>query len=374
MATQDEPAKEAQQDGSTQVLDQDLAHTTVESGYLPVDSVLLAPGPTRAFDLYQRVDGAMVLICAKDYPLSAKVLAELRENRQDTLFVLVAEGPLVSWQAEGMLREVVLDEGLTVDRRSRILVSSARTIMSEIMAHPSAKGVIRRGMALANTTVNFMAQEPAALRSLATLFTKDYCTYAHCVRTCVLGVALYKYVVSPKIEYLRRFGLGMLLHDTGKSLVEHYVLNKPERLTHDEFDHIKSHSALGWQILQSHGVKDNMVNSIARHHHEKLDGSGYPDGLAGSHITDEARVAAIVDVYDALTSERPYRTAMAHEQAQAMMGGRMVGNHLDPELFSAFIRIGEQIGNLQAEAIATEEPEADAAEETEAATTPAEAE
>ena len=357
MTARERVSGNAEQGDNARHVDQEAAPTGIDAGYLPVDVVLLRPGPNRPFDLFQRVNGAMVLICAKDYRLPAKRLEDLQENRQDTLFVPVEQGPLVSWMAEGMLREVALDEKMTVDRRSAILIGSARTIMSEILANPSAKGAIRRGIALANATVNFMAQEPAALRSMTTLFTKDYCTYAHCVRTCVLGVALFKYVVSPKIELLRRFGMGMLLHDMGKSLMEDYVLNKTTRLTAEEFEHVKTHPALGWHILQGHGVKDDMVKSVALHHHEKLDGSGYPDGLAGAEVTREARVAAIADVYDALTSERPYRSGMPHEQALTMMGARMVGDHLDPEYFAGFTRISKHLGtphpaNAPAEAAA----------------------
>jgi len=337
----------AEQGDSAERLGQDVAPFGPEAGFLPVDVALLRPGPDRPFDLYQRLDAGMVLICAKGYRLPAKRLENLRQNRQDTLFVPAAQGQQVSWQAEMILKEVVLDQKLAIDRRSAILVSSARTIMSEVLADPSAKGAIRRGIALANTTVNFMAQEPAALRSMTTLFTKDYCTYAHCVRTCVLGVALYKYVVSPKIEYLRRFGMGLLLHDMGKSLMEDYVLNKTTQLTPEEFEHIKTHPALGWRILQSHGIKDDMVKSVALHHHEKLDGSGYPDGLSDPEVTRETRVAAIADVYDALTSERPYRSGMPHKQALTLMGARMVGDHLDPEYFSGFMRISKRLGSVQ---------------------------
>ncbi len=354
MTDQERVTGNAERGDNARQVDKEVAQTSIDTGYLPVDMVLLRPGPNRPFDLYQRMDGAMVLICAKDYRLPAKRLEDLQENRQDTLFVPVEQGPLVSWMAEGMLREVALDEKMTVDRRSAILIGSARTIMSEILANPSAKGAIRRGIALANATVNFMAQEPAALRSMTTLFTKDYCTYTHCVRTCVLGVALFKYVVSPKIDYLRRFGMGMLLHDTGKSLLEHYVLNKPARLTAEEFEHVKGHPILGWQILQGHGVKDDMVKSVALHHHEKLDGSGYPEGLSGRQVSPEARVAAIVDVYDALTSERPYRSAMPHEQALAMMGARMVGEHLDSECFSGFTQISKHLSSKQPAKASTE--------------------
>ncbi len=321
----------------------DQAKTTVASGYLPVDLALLRTGPRREFDLYQRVGRNMVLICSKHYALTGRALTTIKDDRQATLFVPVSQGPQLSWHVESILREVALDEKLTVARRSRILVGSANAILSEAMANPTAKGLVRRGVHLANATVNFMVQDPASLRSMATLFTKDYCTYTHCVRTCVLGVALHKYILSPKVESLRRFGLGLLLHDTGKTMVDHFILNKPGRLEENEFELVKSHPRLGWQILQQQGVKDAMVREAVLHHHEKLDGTGYPDGVSGFSLSAEARIAAIVDVYDALTSERPYRTGMGHEHAMELMKANMVGTHLDPEYLTAFEKMGKRL-------------------------------
>jgi len=106
-------------------------------------------------------------------------------------------------------------------------------------------------------------------------------------------------------------------------------------------------AGLGWQILQGHGIKDDMIKSVALHHQEKINGSGYPEGLSGAEVTREARVAAIADVYDALTSERPYRSGMPHEQALTLMGARMVGHHLDPEYFSGFMRISKHLGSAR---------------------------
>jgi len=318
---------------------QDQAQTGLSHGFLPLDLALLKPGPKRMFDLYVGMDQKMVLFCAKDYSLRPQALAKLRDEDQLTLYVPVEQGPMVSRHAERMLKEVVRDGRVTTDRRAHILHTSARTIMADILANPTSKGVVRRGVGLANATVDLVIGDPGALKCMTALFTRDYYTYTHSVHTCVLGVAFYKYVITSREEMLRRFGFGMLLHDTGKSVVDSNILNKPGRLTPEEFEHLKRHPTLGWQILEGHGVNDDLIRQAVLFHHEKLNGEGYPMGLSHSQVSEPARVAGIVDVYDALTTDRPYRPAMTHDVAMELMRNTMVPQHLDAEYFAAFERL-----------------------------------
>ncbi|NQU76104.1 MAG: HD domain-containing protein [Planctomycetes bacterium] len=321
----------------------DQANTAAATGYLPVDPNMMQPGENRRFDLYQRSGEEMVLFCDKDYRLTREDLQRVSGGRGSALHVPTDQGPALSTYVEKVLWRVVRNEKVTMARRAGILHAAARTIMSDILAHPTAEGVLRRGTVVANATVDLMTQDQGALKSMVSLFTKDYYTYTHCVHTCVLGVAMYKYLVSPKIEALRRLGLGLLLHDTGKSVVKKDVLNKRGRLTENEFEHMKLHAAAGWEILRRHGVNDDMIRQVVLHHHERLDGSGYPDGLSRDQISKESRVAGIVDVYDALTTDRPYRTAMTHVAAVTLMRNTMVPNGLDPEYFYAFQKVSQSL-------------------------------
>ena len=324
----------------------DQAKTGGSMGFLPVDTSLLSAGPERAFDLYKRVHGDMVLLCAHDYPLTRRILNELRKGgeQESCLYIPAQHGQALSHHVECALQRTMGDRTLDVERRSRILHGSALVIMSEILENPKAAGVVRRGIGLANATVSFMLEEPHALRSMSALFTKDYYTYTHSVHVCVLGVALYKYLISPKVSILRRVGLGLLLHDTGKSIVDQAILNKNGRLTDQEFDQMKAHPALGWQVLHTQGTNDELIKQVVLHHHERVDGSGYPAGLQGLRLSEEARIAALVDVYDALTTDRPYRGAMTHDDAMELIAMSMVPHHLDDAYFAAFERVTQGFG------------------------------
>ena len=132
-----------------------------------------------------------------------------------------------------------------------------------------------------------------------------------------------------------------LLHDTGKMAVPEHILNKPGRLTAAEFETMKRHAPIGAQILASIEFP-YPVAPVVRHHHENWDGTGYPDGLKGEEIPLGARILSVVDCFDALTSDRPYRSRMTEVQALQIIVARR-GSHYDPAIVDAFVGCYERI-------------------------------
>lgn len=147
-----------------------------------------------------------------------------------------------------------------------------------------------------------------AIKSLAfALEAKDKYTEGHSRRVTEYATGICKKMSLAK-EYIEDIKLGSLLHDIGKIGIKESVLDKKEKLTKEEYDHVKTHVLIGEKILTPI-IKNETVIKIVRHHHEHIDGSGYPDGLKGKTIPLEARIVAVADAYDALLSERPYRKA-----------------------------------------------------------------
>ncbi len=136
------------------------------------------------------------------------------------------------------------------------------------------------------------------------------------------------------VEVVRR---GAMLHDLGKLSIMDTILRKPERLTAEEFTIIKSHPVVGAKILEPLRFLARETCAV-RHHHERWDGTGYPDGLGGEDIPLVARVVTVADVFDAITSNRPYRTALALDEAREEVA-RGTGSHFDPAVVEAFMRI-----------------------------------
>jgi putative nucleotidyltransferase with HDIG domain len=179
-------------------------------------------------------------------------------------------------------------------------------------------------------------RNPGALISLARLKTADSYTYMHSVAVCALMVSLAAQLGLDEAQ-TRDAGLAGLLHDIGKAKVPLSILNKPGKLTNEEFDIVRSHPEHGHAMLLACGDVGEPVLDACLHHHEKMDGSGYPRRLQGEGISRIARMAAICDVYDAVTSDRPYKKAWDPSEAVRRMA-EWAGGHFDKSLFQAFVK------------------------------------
>ncbi|WP_310390013.1 HD-GYP domain-containing protein [Roseateles sp.] len=183
---------------------------------------------------------------------------------------------------------------------------------------------------------NSVARNPSALISLARLKTKDNYTYMHSVAVCALMVSLAKQLGLSEAQ-TRAAGLAGLLHDIGKMAMPMDVLNKPGKLSDAEFNVIRSHPLRGYQMLQAGASVPASALDVCLHHHEKMDGSGYPQKLKGEQISLLARMGAVCDVYDAITSTRPYKEAWDPAGSIQRMA-QWSGGHFDPVVFRAFVK------------------------------------
>ena len=178
-------------------------------------------------------------------------------------------------------------------------------------------------------------RHPTALVSVARLKDADSYTYLHSVAVSALMVMLGREVGLSDAD-LREAALGGLLHDMGKAAMPLDVLNKPGKLTDDEFDVIRQHPVYGERLLREGGVTQAGVLHITRHHHERMDGTGYPNRLSGDALPVLTRMGAICDVYDAITSNRPYKAGWDPGESLRRMASWK--GHFDPDLLKAFVR------------------------------------
>jgi HD-GYP domain-containing protein (c-di-GMP phosphodiesterase class II) len=185
---------------------------------------------------------------------------------------------------------------------------------------------------LAGLTVN----DPSASIWLSRLKEKSDREARHAVNTCVLALTFGAYL-GMKPKELRRLGMGALLHDIGKTRVPGRILDKPDRLTEQELDIVRRHPEAGYELLADHGNVDREVLDMVRLHHERWRGQGYPWGMMGETIPKHALIMGLVDSYDAMTSERPYRQAMTPEKALQTLYSE-ADRHFTVELVQDFIR------------------------------------
>lgn len=179
-------------------------------------------------------------------------------------------------------------------------------------------------------------RNPGALIGLARLKTKDDYTYMHSVAVCALMVSLSRQLGLDEAQ-TREAGMAGLLHDIGKMMVPMEILNKPGKLTDDEFAIIKTHPAAGHQLLLEGKGVSAVALDVCLHHHEKVDGSGYPDRLGADQISRFAKMGAVCDVYDAITSNRPYKHGWCPAESLRKMAEWSKG-HFDETVFQAFVK------------------------------------
>lgn len=220
-----------------------------------------------------------------------------------------------------------------VVKQSKHLVT---TIFSEVSA---GQGV---NMQRANKVVDELSasvmRNPVALVGLVRLKQADDYTYMHSLAVGALMIALGRQLGLPEHE-VHECGIAGLLHDVGKLAVPTEVLNKPGKLTDDEFTLMRAHPSRGHDILMRIGDATPIVFDVCLHHHERMDGMGYPYGLRGDQISVHARMAAICDVYDAITSERAYKPAWDPAVAIGKMAEWTRTGHLDPVIFAGFVKV-----------------------------------
>jgi putative nucleotidyltransferase with HDIG domain len=213
----------------------------------------------------------------------------------------------------------------TLDR-----LNSAHRLFSKLQASRQLADIGRRTARLETLFLDIVRRWSESIESA------DAYTQGHCVRVADHACALASASGMDEVTLLW-FRMGALLHDVGKIVVPPEVLNKPGRLTDAERAIIERHPDAGVELLAGIDFPWDVIPMV-RHHHERWEGGGYPTGIAGEEIPFSARILCIADVYDALTTDRPYRAGFAHEKAIEIMSTGMRG-HFDPALFETFCRI-----------------------------------
>jgi putative nucleotidyltransferase with HDIG domain len=247
-------------------------------------------------------------------------------------------------QPREAVRRVALNEEL---RQASRIIAKAKEMIASVFSD------IRMGQTvdvdalvpLVDEILNSLTRNPFALICLARLKTADDYTFMHSISVCGLMISLARQL-GLSDEEVREAGIGGLLHDLGKATSPQHMLNKPGKLTPEEFSEIKLHTTDGYRILLDGNGFTEVITDICLHHHEKMDGSGYPEGLSSDQISLFAKMSAVCDVYDAITSNRPYKSAW--DPAEAISNMAEWKGHFDPVVFQAFVkRIGiYPIGSL----------------------------
>ncbi|NLE26378.1 MAG: HD-GYP domain-containing protein [Clostridiaceae bacterium] len=231
-----------------------------------------------------------------------------------------------------------LSRGIPVDEVVKEeIVTDVKAQIKAIMTTSSLKISVdgKKIMEMVNSLLSNLLKNDFIIMNLSDIRSVDDYTFSHSVNVCILSL-ITGIAMGIKGETLRELGVGSLLHDIGKVMIDDRILQKPTNLTINEFDEVKKHTVYGYEILKNSKDISHTAQIIALSHHERKDGSGYPYNLKNNDIPVAARIVAISDVYDALSTNRIYRKKMMpHEVVDYMCS--LSNKHFDKIVLDAFI-------------------------------------
>ncbi|MDI3256789.1 MAG: HD-GYP domain-containing protein [Kyrpidia sp.] len=287
----------------------------------------LAPGDRLVRPVYDANGRVLVGV---GVPLTKTMIERLKELGVYALYV-----------EDARTADVTLGDPLPPELRLRA-VETVREVMNrlrqgeEVTRHFVSQQLAKTIRDVVADLVDEVRRNPQILQQVVDIYTADGFLYHHSVRVAILSIGLG--IGAGLAEgQIRDLGVGALLHDVGKLRIPPEILNKPSALTAEEFELVKRHTIYGYDMLRALDSVSVPSAHVALQHHERVDGSGYPQGLTGQQQHILGRIAAIADVYDAMTSHRVYRPGhLPHEAYEHIMAGS--GSWYDAELVNIFIR------------------------------------
>jgi len=309
------------------------------AAYLPIPLRTLQIDTTTGFDLYQfnAARGSYRLYRHGDLPFTEQHRTALLRNAVSRLFITSRDRGSYLRYLEGNLEQIVAAGRMSIGESSELVYGVAMQTVQEIFQAPEPDQAIERAQGVVRATLANLLRGPGSLATMMDLMAADYQLYTHSVNVCVLGLALGHRLGFDRPE-LTGLGAGLLLHDIGKTRIDPELLAKPDPLSPDEEQVVRQHPLLGAEVLGEDGRIDAASLAVVLQHHERCSGKGYPRGLAAEAIHPFAKVAALVNTFDSLTSHQPYRRGYLSYPAIRLMQ-ELRGRDFDAEMFRLMIRM-----------------------------------
>jgi len=311
----------------------------MEEKFIPVHIKTVKPAAIENFDIFFKTsDGTMVLYCAQGKVVNQEVREKIHEHSIETLYVRKREKKDYDLYIERFIASFLRDPDIDTPVKARAAYDSIKTVAEDLFENPKAD-IIRRYKKMIYELMDFILADNSAFLHLIGLTSFDFTTYDHCINVGILGIGLTKVLLNDSPDHnLAEIAAGFFLHDIGKITIPVTVLNKKSTLLPGDWKLIKSHPEEGCAILESCGMLTEEAEIIVMQHHERHDGTGYPRGLRGDQIHLYAKICAIADVFDALTSYRPFRAEFTTFEALKIMKLQMQ-KEFDPDFFAHFVNL-----------------------------------
>jgi HD-GYP domain-containing protein (c-di-GMP phosphodiesterase class II) len=306
--------------------------------YRPIGLASMRVDSVPFFDLYFRAGKGktFVLYCEKHRQFTEQLMRRLLANNVTELYI--KEDDLSGYRK--YLRQhmpaVLGDPRIPSAEKASVLYASAQAMLEAVFEEPPTPESVEEGKEIVLHTIGFMTSEDFMLEHFLRTFATDYYLYAHSINVVAYSVALAIKAGHGDRATLREIGNGALMHDIGMSRVSPALRDKPEPLSEWEWQQIKQHPVSGYRMLHSAGGLGEIALDIVLHHHEKVNGRGYPDALKGDKISPYVKIVSIANIFDALTTDRQHRRGYSSFNALQLMKEDM-RLELDQDMLRHFI-------------------------------------
>ena len=268
--------------------------------------------------------------------ISATKIEQLKQNRVNHLYLNTGDQQGYLNYVKENLSGILANPNLTDNDKASIIYKTASSITKDLFLRPSAKG-IKETRNLADCMIETISQAPKTSNLLMMITSQDYYTYTHSINVGIYAVSM-MHKIRPSISEadLKTVALGFFLHDLGKARIPNSIINKQGALDQNEWQLMQEHPALGAELVQKMGEDNPTVIDIILTHHERGNGSGYPRKLSLQEISIPGKICALCDIFDALTTKRPYKKALSTFEALKIIKNE-TPEHFEPELLNPFI-------------------------------------
>lgn len=290
----------------------------------------LIPNKPTTFDLHLRIAGQTILYLRAGDRLEQEKITAL-ENKDTGQFFLVKEEDRKAYKS--YVHEQMNSDYLDVRQKALVLRESSMTLVEELFENPDVNVALNGARPVIQDFVDFMRAEPEAMGHLISLSGHDFYTYNHSLDVGVYALGLGEALTYDR-KTLEELGIGALFHDVGKRQVSLDILCKKGPLDDAEWAQMQKHPQFGLTILNQNPDISDAVKAAAFEHHESWAGNGYPQQLSAEEIHPFARIVAITDTYDAMTTQRSYNVPLKPFDAVTMMKEKLAGRY-DPDMLRA---------------------------------------
>ncbi|MBN8536685.1 MAG: HD-GYP domain-containing protein [Deltaproteobacteria bacterium] len=294
----------------------------------------IRPDKKTAFDIYIHIDNKAVLFRrAGDVLFTDKIETLHSRDTGNSFFIKMEDKETYrSW-----VKEEINSESINNKQKANILRESSLAIMEDLFENPDVNEALNESKPIITDFLHFMDQAPESVGYLLSLSGHDFYTYNHSLDVSIYSLGLGK-VLGFDSKQLENLGLGCLFHDIGKRNVALEILCKKGPLDEAEWEQMKRHPQYGLVILNQNENISDEIKAACFEHHESWAGNGYPQQIAGNEIHPFARIVAICDTYDAMTTQRSYNTPLKPTEALTMMRDKLAGRY-DPDMLKAMYSV-----------------------------------